>query len=365
MTSSQPAIRLPPEVPDVPASARPGEHALSGARVAWRRVAAVGLTATVTVLGADRLLARIAPVDQTLLQTEHGIQELKNGNPRILVLGSSHARSFPAVRQRIVARTGEKDAMAVVPEEGGTFAAYNWILQNRLRPLVDETNATGGRVRDRLTHFLLIVTHYDACPEGEATGVMSHGWRFHDFAADVNRRGITPQNRNYVRARWNEIWPWSSLVQDRGVFRLAAKLRWSLPGSESHEQALADRYRGAMENAYTTCRDPLQQGRFEETLAYLQGTGLAVTIVLFPLDPLVVSDRSRETTLPRFSSYAAELAARYGARVADMTLNTPLVHADFHRDLDHLTADGNRRFAEWALDHELAFLLDASGGARP
>ncbi len=361
MTSSEPAIRLPPEAPDVPAGARTDERVLPAERVAWRRIAAVGLAATATVLGADRFLGRIAPVDQTLLQTEHGIQELKDGNPRILVLGSSHARSFPAVRGRMAERTGEKNAMAVVPEEGGTFAAYNWILQNRLRPLVDERDATGARVRRRLRDFLLIVTHYDACPEGEGTGVMAHGWRFRDFAADVNRRGITPQNRNYVRARWNEIWPWSSLVQDRGVFRLAAKLRWSLPGSKSHEQNLADRYRHAMEGAYTTCRDPLQQGRFEETLAYLQGTGLAVTIVLFPLDPFVVSDRSRETTLPRFSSYVALLAGRYGARVADMTLNTPLAHADFHRDLDHLTADGNHRFAEWALDHELAYLLDPSG----
>jgi hypothetical protein len=283
---------------DVPAGTPADEKVVGAERAGWRRVAAVSLAAVVTVLGADRFLARIAPADQTLLQTEHGIEELKNGNPRILVLGSSHARSFPAVRERMNRLTGEKDAMAVVPEEGGTFAAYNWILQHRLRPLVDERDASGGRVRSRLRDFLLIVTYYDACPEGEGTGVMAHGWRFRDFAADVNRRGITPQNRNYVRARWNEMWPWSSLVQDRGVFRLAAKLRWALPGAEKLERNLATEYRREMEEAYTTCRDPLQQGRFEETLAYLQTTGLAVTIVLFPLDPFVVSERSRETTLP-------------------------------------------------------------------
>jgi hypothetical protein len=44
-----------------------------------------------------------------------------------------------------------------------------------------------------------------------------------------------------------------------------------------------------------------------------------------------------------------------------MTLSSPLVNHDFHRDLDHLTADGSHRFAEWALDHELAFLLQPSG----
>jgi hypothetical protein len=362
MTSTEPAIRLPPETHDFPLGDRSDERAVSVERAGWRRVAAVTLAASAVVLGADRLFARIAPFDQTLLQTEHGIRELRDGNPRILVLGSSHARSFPAVRERMTRLTGETGAMAVVPEEGGTFAAYNWILQNRLRPLIDERDAAGVRVRSRLHDFLLITTHYDACPEGDGAGVMAHGWRFRDFAADVNQRGITPQNRNYIRARWNEIWPWSSLVQDRGVFRLAAKLRWFLPTSKGHERSLADRYREEMEDAYTRCRDPLQQGRFEETLAYLQGTGLAVTIVLFPLDPLVVSDRSRDTTLPRFSSYVADLAGRYGARVVDMTLNTPLENADFQRDLDHLSREGSHRFASWALDHELAFLLDPSAG---
>jgi len=319
---------------------------------------AVCLSAAVTVVVVDRLLDRIAPADQTLLQAQHGVEEFARGNPPVLVIGSSHARSFPAVRARLRERTGEVLPMAIVPEEGGTFAAYNWVLKNLLRPLIEEKGPAGRPVRDRLREVMLITTYYDLCAEGDTTGVISHGWTLGHFTRDVWDHGINPQNRNYLRARWNEMWPGSALVQDRGVGRIDSKIRWLLPGAAEHERRLAQKYRDQMEEQYQTCRDPLQQQRFEESLAYLEQRGLQTTVVLFPLHPGLVTERSKQTTLKQYSDYVAGLQARYGFRRVDLTLGSPLQPEHFRKDLDHLTPEGNLRFAEWSLDHDLKYLVD-------
>jgi hypothetical protein len=277
----------------------------------------------------------------------------------VLVIGSSHARSFPAVRARLRERTGEPLPMAIVPEEGGTFAAYNWVLQNLLRPLIEQQGPAGRPVRDRLREVMFITTYYDLCAEGDTTGVISHGWTLGHFTRDVWDHGITTQNRNYLRARWNEMWPASALVQDRGVGRIDTKIRWLLPGAAEHERRLAQKYRDQMEEQYQTCRDPLQQQRFEESLAYLKQRGLPTTVVLFPLHPGLVTERSRQTTLKQYSDYVAGLQPRYGFRMVDLTLGSPLQPVHFRKDLDHLTPEGNQRFAEWSLDHDLKYLVES------
>jgi hypothetical protein len=344
----------------VPPEPAPAASAPAAARTAgWRTLLAVALSASVTVLVVDRLLDRLAPMDQTLLQAQHGVEEFARGNPPVLVIGSSHARSFPAVRERLRERTGEPLPMAIVPEEGGTFAAYHWVLQNLLRPLIEETDQGGHLRHDRLHEVMFITTYYDQCPEGESTGVIAHGWTLGHFARDVWDRGLNPQNRNYLRARWNELWPRSALVQDRGVGRIDSKIRWMLPGAAEFERRLADKYRQAMEDQYLTCRDPLQQQRLEQSLQYLRGRGLDVTVVLFPLHPSLVTERSRNTTLKQYSDYAHALESRYGVRVVDMTLGSPLQPEHFRKDLDHLTPEGNVRFAAWSLDHGLSYLVES------
>jgi hypothetical protein len=341
-----------PAAPSAPATAARARSA------AWRTLLAVGLSAAATLWAADRLLNRVAPPDQTLLQAQHGVEEFARGNPPVLVIGSSHARSFPAVRERLRQRTGEALPMAIVPEEGGTFAAYNWVLQNLLRPLIEETDAAGRPVRGRLREVMFVTTYYDQCPEGEGAGVISHGWTFGHFARDVAQQGITPLNRNYLRARWNEMWPGSALVQDRGVGRIDTKIRWLLPGAAEHERRLAQKYRDQMEEQYGICRDPRQQQRLEESLAYLKGRGLRTTVVLFPLHPELVTERSKQTTLKQYSDFVAAIQPRYGFRRVDLTLGSPLKPEHFRKDLDHLTPEGNLRFAEWSLDHDLKYLVD-------
>jgi hypothetical protein len=51
-----------------------------------------------------------------------------------------------------------------------------------------------------------------------------------------------------------------------------------------------------------------------------------------------------------------QLARRKPIRVADMTFS-PLRGRDFEQDLDHVTPEGNLKFAEWALGSDLAFML--------
>src|SRR5262245_33391020 len=92
---------------DAAAAATPARAA------AWRTLAAVSFSALLTLVLADRALDRIAPADQTLLQAQHGVEEFARGNLPVLAIGSSHARSFPAVRARLRQRTGEALPMAI------------------------------------------------------------------------------------------------------------------------------------------------------------------------------------------------------------------------------------------------------------
>ena len=55
-----------------------------------------------------------------------------------------------------------------------------------------------------------------------------------------------------------------------------------------------------------------------------------------------------------------EIARRHGAAVLDLTLTTPLESSDFMDDFDHVDAEGNQKFAEWALTGPFSDLLRAS-----
>ena len=88
-----------------------------------------------------------------------------------------------------------------------------------------------------------------------------------------------------------------------------------------------------------------------------------MTVVLFPLVQEALTDAAKETTLRRYAASLEEIERDRPFRMIDMTLNAPLTVEDFEPDLDHVTHAGNRKFAEWALDHDLAFLLSPTSGA--
>lgn len=260
--------------------------------------------------------------------------------------------------------------MAIVPEEGGTFYAFNWVLQHRLRPLIEERDGSGHLVRDRISQLLLVTTYWDTCPVPQtlAANLPSRAWVLSDYLADVAAHGMNDTNRNYAQARWKALWPFSYLVRDRGAEHLKhGLLQWAhLERRETPDERRQERLRtrrGEFESDYSTCDDESQKAELRQILDYLKERRIAVTIVLFPLVQEALTDAAKETTLRRYAASLEEIERERPFRLIDMTLNAPLAVGDFEPDLDHVTRAGNRKFAEWALDHDLAFLLTSSSTA--
>jgi hypothetical protein len=331
---------------------------------AWAPVFGVILGAAVALGGAELALRKIAPLRPPIREVADGVADLEVSNPDILVLGSSHARSFEAVAALLAERSGGRRRMVIVPEEGGTFYAFNWVLQHRLRPLIEERDASGRLVRDRISQLLLITTYWDTCPVPQtlAANLPSRAWAFGDYAADVAAQGMNDTNRNYVQSRWKALWPFSYLVRDRGAEHLKhGLLQWAhLEPRETPDERRQERLktrRVEFESDFGTCDDESQKEDLRQILDYLREKRIAVTVVLFPLVQEALTDAAKETTLRRYVRSLEEIERDRPFRMVDMTLRAPLSVEDFEPDLDHVTRSGNAKFAEWALDNDLSFLL--------
>ncbi len=90
----------------------------------------MGLTALATVVACDLALQQLVPLPPKLLEVEDGLADWERLDPDVLVLGSSHVRSFAAVRDAVKARGGERE-MALVTVEWGTMGSYEWVLDHR------------------------------------------------------------------------------------------------------------------------------------------------------------------------------------------------------------------------------------------
>ena len=325
----------------------------------WKGIAGLLIAAAITSIAADRLIGWLAPPDARLLQTEEGIAQVEAGDPSTIVLGSSHARSFQAVRDLAVEQGAARDDIAIVPDEGGQFIPYHWVLFERLKPLLDERNADGALQRPNLRHFVLVTTHYDLCElwVGAPGALPAHAWRWSDFWHDVGRNGITDFNRNFMRARWNEAFSWSAIMQDRGVGRVWGKLRWKFFGTQERKLEAREAARDNLVTSRSQCNQASEKVAAEEMLAYLTSRKLDVVFVLFPLDTAIVSPEGISTTLADYRAYVQELTTRFPIRVVDLTTDHPLADDDFREDLDHLTPDGARRFATWALPRYFDFMV--------
>lgn len=82
------------------------------------------------------------------------------------MLGSSHARSFETMAEILFRKTSGRERMLAVPLEWGKLTSYDWVLRHRLAPRMDETDASGRKVRPGLRHFLLVTEWWDTCPVG-------------------------------------------------------------------------------------------------------------------------------------------------------------------------------------------------------
>jgi hypothetical protein len=339
-------------------------------RSAWAPIVGLLVGASLAITTAELFLRWVAPLRPPIREVADGVTDLEASNPDILVLGSSHARSFEAVADLLGRRSSGGRRMVIVPEEGGTFYAFNWVLQHRLRPLIEERDASGRLVRDRLSQLLLITTYWDTCPVPQtlAANLPSRAWVLGDYVADVAAHGMTDTNRNYVQSRWKALWPFSYLIRDRGAEHLKhGLLQWAhLEARETPDERREERLktrRGEFESDFATCDDASQKEDLREILDYLHGRHIAVTVVLFPLVQEALTDVAKQTTLRRYADSLREIARDRPFQMVDMTLKAPLAVGDFEPDLDHVTHAGNAKFAEWALDNDLRFLLPPPAAA--
>jgi hypothetical protein len=334
-------------------------------RPSWQSLLGVIVAALAILVAADLVAWRVAP-PHYLREVQEGVEDYAKNDPLILALGSSHARTFHALGEELARRTANRVSVVAVPVESGKLTSYQWVLAHRLRPLVEERQADGRLARRNLSRFILITEWWDTCSPkaGElATNLPSRAWRAGDFMADVIGNGMTSFNRNYLQTRWRRLWRISALVQDRGYGRILVGLAdWGLGPDSARDRIGYDqflRYWQDLQEGGSRCMgDPTQIAALRSMLEFFRGRGIAITIVLEPRKPATITPRALAETFNRFTPMIEAIAKEYGAQVIDLSTKTPLLDSDFAADFDHVTPEGNRKFAEWALDHDLRFLLD-------
>ena len=330
-------------------------------------IASVAFCALLVVVLADVAIQRVLPLAPRIPEVDDGVAAYRDSDPKIVTIGSSHARSFGPIGDLLSERDGGRRDMVVVPVEWGSFSSFNWVLQHRLKGLIDERDEAGLLKRRSLNRAILVTTFYDLCPNpsSSSTNLPARAWTESDFVADLREHGLTDFNRNYLRRRISGVFSASVLMQDRGYNRITKALGRLMRGSTVEDHA-AERIdpdsetvrlaRRQMEIQYGTCDDNEEKEELGAMLDFFQKRNVEVTVVLFPIAPTIITEQSKETTLRRYANYVAELSQRRGFRMVDLTFKTPLGDDDFELDLDHVRRDGNRKLAAWALDNDLKYL---------
>jgi hypothetical protein len=336
----------------------------------WGSVILAGLCALTTLAAVDAALHLVAP-PKPLLEIDEAMDGYEAGDPTVLAIGSSHARSFIAVDRALSQRTGGTQHILSVPVEWGKYTPYAWVMQHRVKPILEETDASGALVRDSLRQVLIVTEWWDSTSLDPGTGSITmalpaRAWQWTDFLADALENGLTPYNQNFLQRIWRERWSRSSLVQDRGYGNITRGIKEALRGKdvEGEKASYVTRLKGwqsMVEEGVDRLFDPDQVRSLEEIIDYFKGRGIAVTIVLYPRMPGTLSQKAKDTTLRQFSARMNAFAQEHLVRFVDLTLRHPLTDDDFETDFDHITPEGNRRLAEWVLDRDLAFLVDGAG----
>jgi hypothetical protein len=300
-----------------------------------------------------------------LWEAEDGLAAYERGDPDTLFLGSSHARSFVSMRERLDGPSAGRET-AVVPIEWGTMTTYEWAMRHRLAPLMDERRGPKGGPprRQRLSRAVFVTELYDLCHhEVEIANLPARAWALRHFADDVAVHGLTEYNRNYLETRFLRLFPGSVLVQERGKPQVVDAIKERLRETDPVAQRAAQgaRLRALMTEMYPRCNDAREKAAFEAVLAELLRRRLDVTVLVFPmLREVMPKELAAEAGGPPgvYSAYVASLARRLPLRVVDLTLSAPVTAGDFTPDLEHLSAEGGRRLVAWALAHDLAFLRE-------
>lgn len=317
-------------------------------------------------------------------EVEDALRDLRVRDPDVLVISSSHGRSFHVLGEEIARRSAGEVTLVSIPLDAGQIRPMEWVLRNRAAPLLDERDAAGNRVRTRLRHLVFGVTWWDSCRRGSAPAVdhnvISRAWDLNDYLSDVAAHGFTQSNRNFLRYQVQRLERLSRLVQLQGsdalqplVEKIAAAARSAAPlgaphiGQGSPAPAISPQlaaWRKDIETGQSCLLFPSERQALERMEAFARERRLEFTVVLFPLMPETVTPAG-QLTLDRFSELMRHRGRSFGYRVIDMARLPVLADADFMRDRDHLSAVGNAKFVDWALRHELAFLLVKSPRTDP
>lgn len=330
----------------------------------WRSLASVALAAAATLVTIDFALQRLLPYPTPRKEVEDAVRQYERGDPTTLVIGSSHARTFDSIGALVERRYPDGDRIVAVPLEFGKFTGYEWVLTHRLLPLADERDASGALRRPALRRVILVTEWWDSCDTDDgqpAINIPARAWTLGDFLSDARRHGLTAFNRNYVRNRWHELWKSSLLMRDRGhellIPLLRARVR-PLPSSvvQAQYDAQVARWQAMVEAGDGCLAAPAQMAALDSMLNEFARRKLDVTIVLYPRKPATLTDKAKATTLPHFAALMQAIADQRGIRFIDLTTTSPLRDDEFAEDFDHVTAEGNHRFSEWALDGDLRWL---------
>ena len=344
---------------------------LRGSKSAARLV--VFLAGALTAIALVDSAANLTSPKRFRREIEDAIVDLRASDPDILVISSSHGRSFHVLGQELAKRTHGQATLVAFPLEAGKMRAMEWVLRNRAVPILDERDSSGNRKRTRLRQLLFGITWWDSCRRWGAPpvdpNVVSRAWTLTDYLQDVAAHGVNESNRNFIRYKLQRALRFSRLVQSLGndplqkVADRITAISASMSAPRLHEfrtpfvpQALA-KWREDIETGQSCLYSPSELEALERMEAFARERKLDFTVVLFPLMPQTITPIGQKT-LDRFAELTRRRGHDLGYRVVDMTRLPVLTDDDFMSDMDHVSEVGNAKYTEWALQHELGFLLD-------
>jgi hypothetical protein len=302
-------------------------------------------------------------------QVRDGLSDLQRV-PNVLAVSSSHGRSFHVLGNQLRERTGNKTDLIAVALEAGKVHAMEWVFDQRVKPLITGDN---GEVKDPLTHVMFGITWWDTCrteqPTETAHNIVTHGWTAKHYLNDFKDTGANDLNRNYVRNLWRHFLSHSALVKTRFAIsenfsRFTNFLRVMVLGGlpEDEYQQTLSRWHSDIETGYKCFLSEMDMQAMDRFVSYTKSQNLDLTIVLFPLKPDTITEAGLENTIAPFAQSMQQYGADNNVRVVDMTLGI-LDDSEFMLDLDHVTAEGNIKWSDYALDNDFNFLLNAVPGA--
>jgi hypothetical protein len=343
---------------------------MSSRPVSWKAMLITVIAAALTVVIADWSIQQVVPT-VWLRQVAEGVSDLERTNPLILSLSSSHGRSMDAVAAELGSRSRDPDRMISISMEAGKARHFEYVLEHRLKPLLEQRRADGSRVRDRLQRFVLVTEWWDSCAwpaDRPDVQLQAHAWTWRDFAGDALDRGIVPQNRNYVRWQLKRLLKHSTLLQNRGgiiLTELTNLLRGRPLGRTPQEQqAFTEWWQRYNEDGASCMLNAAEMQAYSNIIDYAQSQNLDVTIMVFACKPNTLTPQAVATTITQYSAAMREFARRKHARFVDISTSSPLTDRDFKADFDHVNPDGNHKLSKWLLDGELSFLCEPGAACR-